>query len=118
MARRMRRDQKSQVGTFLQKRMPCDDCLVFYSGLDALPVEKIAYKKQELAETLSLLVGEQQAEKSLSELFDEAIADEARIRGLGDVVARTLSAVGIRKKRGCGCGKRQAALNRLVPFRK
>lgn len=40
----------------------------------------------------------------------------ARMRGLGDLVARATSAVGIRP---CGgCRKRQEALNRAVPFRK
>lgn len=39
-------------------------------------------------------------------------------RGLGDTLAKTLAAVGIRKRPGCGCGKRQAALNRLFPYRK
>lgn len=31
--------------------------------------------------------------------------------GLGDYVAKGLAALGIKKKRGCGCAKRQAALN-------
>lgn len=39
-------------------------------------------------------------------------------RGLGDTIEKTLSAVGIRKRPGCGCGKRQAALNRIFPYRK
>lgn len=39
-------------------------------------------------------------------------------RGLGDVVARALEAVGIRKRKGCKCGKRQEALNRWFPFGK
>ena len=38
--------------------------------------------------------------------------------GLGDVVARVASAVGIKPTKGCGCKKRQEALNRLVPFGK
>lgn len=40
------------------------------------------------------------------------------MRGLGDLVAAGLSAVGIKKRSGCGCGKRQAWLNRMVPFGK
>lgn len=38
-------------------------------------------------------------------------------RGLGDTIASILHAVGIRKRRGCGCGRRQAWLNRIVPYR-
>jgi len=38
------------------------------------------------------------------------------IRGAGDLIAAGLSAVGIKKKDGCGCGSRQAKLNRLIPF--
>lgn len=41
---------------------------------------------------------------------------QERPRGLGDVVAKALSAVGIRKKKGCNCGKRQELLNRMIPF--
>ncbi len=45
-------------------------------------------------------------------------------RGLGDVVAKVTHATGIDRlvkavtgKKGCGCSKRQAALNAAVPFR-
>jgi hypothetical protein len=38
-------------------------------------------------------------------------------RGLGDVVAKALDAVGIKKQTGCGCGKRQEWLNRVLPFK-
>ena len=37
-------------------------------------------------------------------------------RGLGDTIAIGLAAIGVRKRKGCGCGKRQAWLNRLVPY--
>lgn len=44
-------------------------------------------------------------------------------RGLGDVIAKVTHATGIDKvvkavagKKGCGCAKRQAALNAAVPF--
>ena len=40
----------------------------------------------------------------------------AKPRGLGDTIALGLQALGIRKRKGCGCGKRQAWLNRLVPY--
>ena len=35
--------------------------------------------------------------------------------GLGDVVAGATKAVGIRQKPGCGCARRQQALNRATP---
>lgn len=41
-----------------------------------------------------------------------------RLRGLGDVVAKVAAAVGIKPTKGCGCKKRQEALNRLMPFGK
>lgn len=41
-------------------------------------------------------------------------AESKPVRGLGDVVARTASAMGI--KPCAGCQKRREALNRLVPF--
>lgn len=41
----------------------------------------------------------------------------AQMRGLGDLVARGLSAIGIKQKAGCGCSKRQVTLNRVLPFR-
>lgn len=39
-----------------------------------------------------------------------------RPRGLGDVLARWFARLGIRKRKGCGCARRQAALNRWFPF--
>lgn len=35
--------------------------------------------------------------------------------GLGDVVAGAANAVGIKKRPGCGCQKRQDAMNRATP---
>jgi len=47
----------------------------------------------------------------------EAAAEVKKpIRGAGDLIAAGLAAVGIEKKDGCGCGSRQAKLNRLIPF--
>lgn len=40
-----------------------------------------------------------------------------RSRGLGDTVAKVLEKAGVKPKRGCGCRKRQAFLNRLFPYR-
>lgn len=41
-------------------------------------------------------------------------SEKPRLRGLGDVVAKATSAVGI--KPCAPCKRRQEALNRLVPF--
>jgi hypothetical protein len=48
---------------------------------------------------------------------------DQKIRGLGDVVAAITKATGIDRlvkavtgKKGCGCGKRRAALNKMFPF--
>lgn len=38
-------------------------------------------------------------------------------RGLGDTVSKFAKLLGIRPRRGCGCGRRRAWLNRLVPYR-
>ena len=43
---------------------------------------------------------------------------QKKLRGLGDLVAAGLQRLGVEKRAGCGCGGRQAALNRLVPFGK
>lgn len=44
----------------------------------------------------------------------ERAARRHQWKGLGDVIASATKAIGIRK---CGgCAKRQAALNKLVPF--
>ena len=37
-------------------------------------------------------------------------------RGLGDWIAGALLRLGILKRPGCGCARRQSALNRLFPF--
>lgn len=42
----------------------------------------------------------------------------AHSRGLGDWVARGLAKLGIEQDPGCGCPKRQAALNAMLPFRR
>ena len=46
----------------------------------------------------------------------QAITDQNRLRGIGDVVAKMTKAVGITP---CGaCKKRQEALNKMFPFGK
>lgn len=45
-------------------------------------------------------------------------ASSTAARGLGDTVANLLSAMGIRKRPGCGCGQRQERLNRWWPYRR
>ena len=44
-------------------------------------------------------------------------ANDGTMRGLGDVIARIASALGIKQKPGCGCERRQEKLNKLVPFK-
>lgn len=38
-------------------------------------------------------------------------------RGLGDTVAKVANKLGFKKTSGCGCEKRQAVLNKLVPYK-
>lgn len=38
-------------------------------------------------------------------------------RGFGDTVAKVLEKVGIKKKEGCGCEKRQEKLNQWFPYK-
>jgi hypothetical protein len=45
---------------------------------------------------------------------DKVMEADSKIRGLGDVVAKATSAVGI--KPCSGCKKRQEALNKMFPF--
>ena len=52
---------------------------------------------------------------------DVPVAQEEpkKMKGLGDLVAKTIEkTTGIKSKEGCGCKKRQAALNKWVPFHK
>jgi hypothetical protein len=44
-------------------------------------------------------------------------AEPEGMRGLGDLVAKATSALGIKQKPGCGCKQRQEKLNKLVPFK-
>lgn len=37
-------------------------------------------------------------------------------RGLGDLLAKCLGWLGVKKKQGCGCGQRQNKLNKWFPF--
>jgi hypothetical protein len=47
-------------------------------------------------------------------VLGEIESNEIKVRGLGDVIARATSAVGIKP---CGgCQKRREALNKLIPF--
>jgi len=55
---------------------------------------------------------------------DECMAYLGQNRGLGDNVHKIFNTIGVdklvkkSKKKGCGCGKRRAALNKLLPSRK
>lgn len=51
----------------------------------------------------------------MSSLLAKVPAEEAPAPGLGDVVAGAANAVGIKKRPGCGCQKRQDAMNRATP---
>ena len=42
--------------------------------------------------------------------------DRQGVAGIGDILARVFGWIGFRKRSGCGCGKRQATLNRWIPF--
>lgn len=44
-----------------------------------------------------------------------AVKTEPAPGGLGDLVARALSAIGIKKRKGCNCEKRRQALNAATP---
>jgi hypothetical protein len=48
--------------------------------------------------------------------YHRACEGKPPAKGLGDVVAGLLEAVGIKKKSGCGCEARQNWLNRWWPF--
>ena len=55
---------------------------------------------------------------------DECMAYLGQNRGLGDNIHKVFNTIGVNKlvkkskKKGCGCGKRRAALNKLLPSRK
>lgn len=38
-------------------------------------------------------------------------------KGFGDVLAFIFKKLGIKKKKGCGCDKRQEAINKFFPFK-
>tara|TARA_R100001463_G_scaffold70615_3_gene124269 strand:- start:899 stop:1102 length:204 start_codon:yes stop_codon:yes gene_type:complete len=42
---------------------------------------------------------------------------EEKVRGLGDVLAKFFAFIGIKKRKGCGCQKRQNLLNKIFPFK-
>ena len=49
----------------------------------------------------------------------ERVSEPEKMKGLGDLVAKTIEkTTGIKSKEGCGCKKRQAALNKWVPVHK
>ena len=118
----MRLDQKSEVGSYLSHHTGCEaPCNKAWWGLNYLTVELIQRKKSEFAETIAIDYADQLSGLTAADvlqLIDAAIEDEGRLRGLGDVVYRLARAVGIKRKGHCGCGRRRAGLNRLIPFRK
>lgn len=63
-------------------------------------------------------IGEFGGRPQIMDCLKRCVKFEGPSRGLGDTVAKALSAVGIEKKSGCGCAKRQIALNQAVPYKK
>jgi len=55
--------------------------------------------------------------QQFSRLRQENPPEPEKIRGLGDVLAKFFAAIGIKKRKGCGCAKRQNLLNKILPFR-
>ena len=55
--------------------------------------------------------------RSLMGVFEQPWDESQPSRGLGDTISKLTKRLGIKRK-GCRCGKRQAALNRLVPYRR
>lgn len=55
---------------------------------------------------------------SLPESFcRECVFRNAKSRGLGDTVAKTAKAIGLRQRKNCGCQKRQQDWNAKVAYR-
>lgn len=65
--------------------------------------------------TYVLIKNGEQVEVSKDEYEREVSRHARQLPGLGDVVAGAANAVGIKKKPGCGCQKRQDAMNRATP---
>jgi hypothetical protein len=89
-----------------------------------------AEKLEEEALLAAAKLAEQQAEEEVVAEVDVPEEEEWDVskpsRGLGDLVKKGLTRIGITEelvksvtgKKDCGCGKRQSALNKLVPFGK
>jgi pantoate kinase len=65
--------------------------------------------------TYVLIKNGEQVEVSKDEYEREVSRHVRQLPGLGDVVAGAANAVGIKKTAGCGCQKRQDAMNRATP---
>ena len=64
-------------------------------------------------------IGVNPQERPVVEDVPVAQEEPEKMKGLGDLVAKTIEkTTGIKSKEGCGCKKRQAALNKWVPFHK
>ena len=103
--------------------MPCRGCEALYLGLDQLPASKIEAKISDLVQAFATRVaGEtrkkwQWSEEEILDHLQSAIAAESGPRGLGDVIESVANAVGIKKRAGCNCRKRQKTLNQKLPIR-
>ena len=110
------REQRSGVGDSLRRRLKCRPCEAVYESLNIIKVDVIERKRQAvLAGLLKGCAGKYSLEE-LDQWLTQAIERESRIRGMGDVIHRAARVLGIRQKRNCGCGKRRARLNRIIPF--
>ena len=56
--------------------------------------------------------------RSLMGVFDPPWDESQPSRGLGDTIAKLTKRLGIKKKPGCGCGRKQAFWNRVLPYKR
>jgi len=110
------REQLSEVGDSLRRRLKCRPCEATYEALNIIKVDVIERKRQAVLARLLKDSGGKYSLEELDHWLTQAIERESRIRGMGDVIHRAARVLGIKGKRNCGCGKRRARLNRIIPF--
>jgi len=96
--------------------MKCRPCESTYEALNIIKVAVIERKRQAVLARLLKDSGGKYSLQELDQWLTKAIERESRIRGMGDVIHHAARVLGIRKKRNCGCGKRRAKFNRIIPF--
>ena len=107
---------RSMIGDYLKKKIKCDPGATVYAGLNSVTADAACRKREKFLDVMQVQCSRYSRDK-LGVLLDEAIEDESRLRGAGDVVHRIATAIGIKEKRDCRCGKRRRQLNHLIPFR-